>query len=373
MNVLLIAPYYGGSHSAWANGYARYSAHQVELLTLPARFWKWRMQGAAVTLAESARQLGVRPDVILASDMLNLPVFLGLTRDILADVPVLLYFHENQLTYPLQPGDKRDLTYGMINWTSMLAADRVAFNSAYHKEVWFEELPRLLKHFPDCSHLPLVPAVREKSVVLPVGCNLARLDAARPGMAATAATSAAGEVPVVLWNQRWEYDKAPGVFLQALDVLAEEGVPFQVVLAGDSVRMTAYEFEAARERLGTRVIHYGWAEAATYVRLLWQADVVVSTALHEFFGISVVEAVYCGCLPLLPRRLVYPEVIPEEHHEVCLYDDFEDLLVHLRWALTNVDEAREARRGLRDAVARFDWASMAPRYDAGLRELVRGS
>ena len=86
MNVLLIAPYYGGSHSAWANGYVRHSAHQVELLTLPARFLKWRMHGAAASLAESVRKLEFQPDVILASDMLNLPAFLGLTRDILADV-----------------------------------------------------------------------------------------------------------------------------------------------------------------------------------------------------------------------------------------------------------------------------------------------
>jgi glycosyltransferase involved in cell wall biosynthesis len=297
--------------------------------------------------------------------MLNLPAFLGLTRDILADVPVLLYCHENQLTYPLQPGEKRDLTYGMINWTSMLAADRVAFNSAYHMETWFDELPRLLKHFPDCSHMPLVPEVREKSMVLPVGCDLARLDAAR-------GEAAADRVPVILWNQRWEYDKAPEVFLQALDVLAEEKRPFQVVLAGSNVRQKAYEFEAARERLGTRVIHYGWADWETYARLLWQADVVVSTALHEFFGISVVEAVYCGCLPLLPRRLAYPEVIPESHHDLCLYDDFDDLLDRLRRALDDPNEARRAARGLAESMARYDWALMAPQYDAALSELAQG-
>jgi glycosyltransferase involved in cell wall biosynthesis len=364
LRVLLVAPYYGGSHRAWADGYARHSAHQVERLALPARFWKWRMQGGAATLADMARARAVRPDVVLASDMLNLPAFLGLTRSFLPDVPVLLYCHENQLTYPLQAGEKRDLTYAMINWTSMLAAGRVAFNSAYHLEAWFEELPRLLKHFPDCSHMPLVPGVRERSIVLPVGCYLRRLDGARPGGAADGA-------PIILWNQRWEYDKAPEVFLEALDVLAQEGLPFRAILAGKNVRQRADEFEAARERLGARVIHYGWADAATYARLLWQADLVVSTALHEFFGISVVEAAYCGCLPLLPRRLAYPEVIPERYHAACLYDGFEDLLARLRWALTHIVEAKQAARGLREAVARYDWASIAPHYDAALYELAR--
>jgi hypothetical protein len=110
------------------------------------------MQGGALTLAEQARTLDFRPDPILASDMLNLPTFLGLTRDFLSDIPVALYCHENQLTYPFPPGEKRDLAYGMINWLSMLTADRVFFNSSYHLQDLFEELPRLLKHFPDHTH-----------------------------------------------------------------------------------------------------------------------------------------------------------------------------------------------------------------------------
>jgi glycosyltransferase involved in cell wall biosynthesis len=362
MQVLLIEPYFGGSHQAWAEGYARTSRHQIELLTLPARFWKWRMHGGAATLVEAFERSGTRPDLLLVTDMLNLPVFLGLVRPRLGGVPVALYCHENQLTYPLRTGEKRDLTYGVINWLSMLAADRVLFNSAYHLEEWFDELPRLLKHFPDCTHTHRVAEVRSKAGVLPVGCDLARLNRART-------KGREGDVPLVLWNQRWEYDKAPETFFQALDVLAAEGVSFDVALAGANVRQLADEFHAARERLGTRVVHYGWADAATYSRLLWQADVVVSTALHEFFGIAVVEAVYCGCYPVLPRRLAYPEVIPAAHHERCLYEDFEGLLERTRWALTHLGQARRAAHELRTAVARYDWGEMAPRYDAVLDEL----
>jgi glycosyltransferase involved in cell wall biosynthesis len=122
--------------------------------------------------------------------------------------------------------------------------------------------------------------------------------------------------------------------------------------------------------MGERVIHYGWANAMTYARLLWQADVVVSTALHEFFGISIVEALYCGCFPVLPRRLAYPEILPASHHDACLYDDFEGLLHRLRWALTCSGEAFQAVQGLRDAVSCYDWSTMASQYDALLQELI---
>ncbi|MGD8515950.1 MAG: DUF3524 domain-containing protein, partial [Anaerolineae bacterium] len=70
MKVLLIEPYYTGSHQAWADGYQAHGRHQIELLTLPGRFWKWRMQGGALTLARQALELDSQPDLILASDML---------------------------------------------------------------------------------------------------------------------------------------------------------------------------------------------------------------------------------------------------------------------------------------------------------------
>jgi len=328
------------------------------------------MHGAAVTLADQVRAQAARPDLILASDMLHLPVFLGLTRDILADVPVALYCHENQLTYPVPPGEKRDLTYGMMNWLSMLAADRVFFNSHYHYADWFDALPRLLKHFPDWTHVHRIPEVQEKADVLPVGCDLRRLDEGDGDSIPSADPSAP---PLILWNQRWEYDKDPQTFFEALYALADEGIAFRVALAGANVRQMPTEFDRARRRLGERVVHYGHADKITYRRLLHQADVVVSTAIHEFFGVAIVEAIHCGCFPVLPRRLSYPEIVPCPYHEACLYPDFEGLVTRLRKAVS--DDHRDAcltiRAALRRAVSRFDWATMAPRYDALLASLAR--
>ena len=375
MRILLLEPYCGGSHRAWAEGYAAHSRHDVTLLALPARFWKWRMQGGALTLAEQARTLSFRPDLILASDMLNLPAFLGLTRDFLSGIPTALYCHENQLTYPLslssplvggtEGGQKRDLTYAMINWLSMLAADRVFFNSRYHLEDWFDELPRLLQHFPDYTHTHRITEVQAKSEVLPVGCDLRRLD--RIPTLRRFPEPSQGFPPLILWNQRWEYDKDPETFFRALYALCEAGVDFRVALAGRNYRQSAPEFEAARERLGARVVHFGYADDAQYVTLLRRADVVVSTARHEFFGVAVVEAIYGGCFPVLPRRLAYPELIPQSYHEACLYEDFEGLVERLRWALTHPERASTLAAELRSAVARFDWAEMGLCYDAALR------
>jgi hypothetical protein len=73
---------------------------------------------------------------------------------------------------------------------------------------------------------------------------------------------------------------------------------------------------------------------------------------------------------VLPRRLVYPEIIPQPYHEACLYDDFEGLLAHLRWSLAHPDHARALAEELYPAVSRFDWAEMGPRYDDALEALL---
>ncbi len=106
MRLLLIEPYDTGSHAVWLRGYQRHSAHDVRLLTLEGKFWQWRMLGGAVTLAEQFLALDERPDLIVASDMLDLTTFLALTRPVTAHMPVAVYFHENQLTYPGGPRQK---------------------------------------------------------------------------------------------------------------------------------------------------------------------------------------------------------------------------------------------------------------------------
>ena len=356
MNIWLVEPYYGGSHQAWADGYRTHSQHTVRLLTLPGRFWKWRMQGGAMTLARQAQNRADRPDLILASSMLNLPIFLTLLGARGSGIPVALYFHENQLTYPLQSGEKRDLHYGFIQLVSALRADAVFFNSAYHQAAFFDALPRMLKHFPDYNELWVVDALKDKSSVLPLGLDLAGLDQHRP------ADPTVGR-PLILWNHRWEYDKKPEVFFRAVYSLADEGLDFGLLLLGRSFRNQPNEFLEARQRLPERIVHFGYAQdKATYARRLWQADVVVSTALHDFFGAAVVEACYCGCYPVLPRDLAYPELIPPVQHELCLYQDFDGLLARLRRAITDIHRVRTA--SLTDHMARFDWKYMAPLYDA---------
>ncbi len=134
-----------------------------------------------------------------------------------------------------------------------------------------------------------------------------------------------------------------------------------MAILGESYRKFPPIFAEAQQRLGKRIVQFGYArDFAEYARWLWRADILPVTSRHDFFGASVVQAIYCDCTPLLPRRLAYPEHLPESLRDRFLYDGFDDLLNRLREMLRN--PLRETGE-LRAHVGRYDWRELAGRYD----------
>lgn len=376
MNILALEPWYGGSHQRFLDGLVEHSTHEIRSITMPGRFWRWRMEGGGVTLAKKVRSTvedGFRPDLIFATDKVNVPAVLSLARPALTNVPVVLYFHENQLTYPLPPDQERERAYAITNYLSALAADRVVFNSQFHFDEFIDALPQLLRDFPDFTNMHTVRDLRAKSSVLHLGMDLSAHDAHEG--AGTNRSLHSTQPPIVLWNQRWAYDKNPSAFFRVMNRLDDAGVPFRLILAGKHFREQPEEFEQAFERYAERILHYGYAEDfAEYSRLLHRADVVVSTARHEFFGVAVQEAIYCGCHPVLPNRLSYPELIPETHHEPLLhapilYEDDDELFGVLRGILEG-EERPLPPDTLRKMPAPLDWDEHVENYDALFEEVA---
>src|SRR5437867_1446485 len=71
LRILFLEPFDGGSHRAFARGWSARSRHRVRVETLPARFWKWRLRGAAFALAERPAVRAGRYDAIVATSMMN--------------------------------------------------------------------------------------------------------------------------------------------------------------------------------------------------------------------------------------------------------------------------------------------------------------
>ena len=373
MDILLVEPYFTGSHAAWADSYVRVSRHNVEILSMEGRNWKWRMRGGAVTLAKRFMEMDFTPELILTTDMLDLAAFCSLTRAVTAKVPAAVYFHENQFTYPASPKERarpggRHSHYGFINYTTALAADHVFFNSSFHKDSFLGALSGYLSGKPDHNEADSVALIGDKSSVLYPGMELKRLKARAP-LTPALSPKGRGGMPLILWNHRWEYDKNAAEFFEALYLLKEKGIDFEVAILGESFGRAPEEFASARERLGDRVVHFGYAsDLDTYASWLARADLLPVTSHHDFFGCSVVEAIHMGCTPLLPDRLVYPEHIPVSLRKRYLYHGFDDLVDKLTRAVTNVEAYRD--ESLAAFVARYDWDELGPVYDSAMERAV---
>ena len=209
MRVLFAEPFYGGSHRDLLDGLRRHSTHEILPLVMEGERWRARMRRGAQYLARDVASIEGTPDLIVATDMLDLPAFLALTRRTLGSTPSMLYMHENQLTYPRIRGTKLNSWFGQINYLSATVADCVAFNSEYHRRDFLAALSTLRSEPNNWLVPDTVEAIEAKSFVLPLGLELSPLDGSR-------VKDPNGSARVV-WNQRWEFDRAPDMFVRVLE------------------------------------------------------------------------------------------------------------------------------------------------------------
>lgn len=372
MRILALEGYYGGSHRAFLDGWRAQSRHQWDVLTLPPNKWKWRMRHGAFTFAgQVAKKLtaGGSWDVLFCSDMLNLAEFRGLVSESVCRLPTVVYFHENQLTYPVRVESERDFQFAVTNFTTALAADAVWFNSAFHRNEFLEALKRLLSRMPDFNPKEQLESLARKISIQPPGidpfpeCPPQR----SPGQTR------------ILWAARWEHDKNPEDFFAAAERLDQAGLDFRLSVIGEQFRDSPEVFEQAKTRFAGRIDRWGYQPSRRdYADALAEADIVVSTANHEFFGIGVLEAIAAGAYPLLPNRLAYPEILCDietlEPAEFFYDGTVNHLTESLKTLIARTEQGAlwhdRPRRG-QSAAKPYYWKSRAKTLDEALESAGR--
>ncbi len=352
-------PFYGGSHKAFLDGWIKHSNHRWNLLTLPDIKWKWRMRHSAITFAEQANHLwekGQRWDLIFCSDMLNLAEFYGLTNNHIQKIPSVIYFHENQLTYPVRKNEERDYHFAMINFTSCLKADQIWFNSNFHRNSFLTALKIFLERMPDNKHLDRIKEIEDKSIICSPGIEKIKLKKKKQTK------------PVhIIWAARWEHDKNPEDFFTALKTIKGKGIQFKLSVIGQQYSNSPSIFSEAKTYFKNEIVNWGYQNSySEYITALSEADILVSTANHEFFGISVIEAVAQEVFPILPNRLSYPELFPYDKFEECYYNNsIKDLINKL---LQVIDLHSVGRISLdpgkfSEQISPFFWIQQTPIFD----------
>ncbi|TPD55045.1 MAG: DUF3524 domain-containing protein [Thalassolituus maritimus] len=303
--VWLLSAYRSESHASWVNWLSNQQDCPVRLriFELPGRYFRWRIRGNPLSWMADFRDAlqKERPQHILATSMVDIATIKGLHPE-LADIPVTLYFHENQFAYPVGDRQHSSIDPQMVQLYGALSSERCLFNSRFNLESMLEGVTELLRKLPDAIPDHVVDELRAKSSVLPVAVETVNTDTI-PAQTDT--------TPMILWNHRWEYDKRPDRFEAVLDTLADRGVNFQLALLGPRPEKVPGELSAIREKHAARIIADGMVPRAEYETLLKRARVVISTADHEFQGLSMIEAVSAGATPVVPDALCYREQYPD--------------------------------------------------------------
>ena len=366
MKVLLLSAYAAGSHVSWRqNLLAMLPEWDWTVLELPPRYFSWRVRGNPLYWSLAQRELLEQEyDLLLATSMVDLATLRGMVPG-LSRAPAALYFHENQFDYP--PGKSRHspLEARMVSLYAALAADRLLFNSRYNMESFLQGCAGLLGRFPDKVPVGIPGRLAGKARVLPVPVDVAHL---AEGISRWPGTPGKAERPLrLLWSGRFEHDKGGEQLLAVLELLESSSVNYEVAVVGQQFRRSPPAFSAIPATFAHRLVHFGYIEECqNYHALLRGADLVLSTALHEFQGLAVMEAVAAGCLPVVPDRLAYVELYPERFRYRSVPDDPREEARAAVDCLIGTWRALQQEEITAPDLQRFSLASMGPRYRSEL-------
>ncbi len=294
-SILLLSAYGAASHRTWADWLERcHPEFAWQRLELPGRHFRWRIRGNPLSWLDA---LPARPpDRIMATSMVDLATLRGLHPG-LAAVPSWYYFHENQFAYPVSARQSASVEPQVVQLYGALCAERLLFNSGFNRDSFLDGADALLRRMPDRVPGGVRARLASKCAILPV--PIVPMAPARER-----------DPRLILWNHRWEYDKDPALFADAVIALAERGHDFRLALLGGRPARPPPALARLRERLPERIVADRRVAGDAYRELLGRAGIAISTARHEFQGLAMLEAASAGARPLVPDALCYPEQYP---------------------------------------------------------------
>jgi glycosyltransferase involved in cell wall biosynthesis len=358
VRILLLSAYHASSHQRWCDGLM---AHLPEFdwtcLTLPPRYFSWRIRGNSLSWAFNERErLSAGYDLVVATAMVDLSALRGFVPA-LAAIPTLVYFHENQFAYPPGSAQRQSVEPQILNLYTALCADRILFNSHFNRDTFLAGVADLCRKLPDQVPAGLDVQLCQRSAVLPVPLEADCFTHPLPR----------AQRLQLVWNHRWEYDKGPERLLLALQGMTD--LAFTLHMVGQQFRRQPAEFAAIQTELQRRGALGQWGYMASrlaYRQLLQRCHGVISTALHDFQGLAVMEAVAAGCVPLVPARQAYPEWFGAAS---CYASELSNPAAEAAALRAAVAQLAAHRDSPAPSLHHCSWTALAPRYRQELMAL----
>ncbi|XP_059022755.1 glycosyltransferase-like domain-containing protein 1 isoform X5 [Mustela lutreola] len=358
MSLLIIEAFYGGSHKQLVD-LLQEELEDCVLYTLPAKKWHWRARTSALYFSQNV-PVSEQYRILFASSVLNLTELVALRPD-LGKLKKILYFHENQLVYPVKKYQERDFQYGYNQILSCLVADVVVFNSVFNMESFLTSIGKFMKLIPDHRPKDLESIIRPKCQVLYFPIRFPDVNRFMPkhktahlqkilSLKGNGGTTPSMALPfqqeqksseILLKNSDSEF--RPG------NVAPQENLGSSLTQESDwrmcnlSDNSSSHRQENAQNvTFDPRDILGGTDDPQRPLHIVWP---------HRWL-----EAVYCGCYPLCPKDLVYPEIFPAEY----LYSTPEQLSKRLQNFCKRPDIVR--KHLYKGEMTPFSWAALHGKF-----------
>ncbi len=150
-----------------------------------------------------------------------------------------------------------------------------------------------------------------------------------------------------------------------LPILAADFPQVHLVWVGEDPQRRTVHLRALAQQLGVaeRVRFTGGVPQAELLTLLAQAHLFVSAASFEAFGVSTIEAMGSGTVPVVTPVGVHPEVIREGQTGFICRPELQGMGAGLRHALSlEADQLHQMGERARQAARRFAWEQVVKAY-----------
>nr|XP_054964454.1 glycosyltransferase-like domain-containing protein 1 isoform X4 [Pan paniscus] len=410
MSILIIEAFYGGSHKQLVD-LLQEELGDCVVYTLPAKKWHWRARTSALYFSQTI-PISEHYRTLFASSVLNLTELAALRPD-LGKLKKILYFHENQLIYPVKKCQERDFQYGYNQILSCLVADVVVFNSVFNMESFLTSIGKFMKLIPDHRPKDLESIIRPK-------CQVIYFPIRFPDVSSTSTRVGTGKekgsVQTCAYLHSHVIELMPGQHKHSVQFYRKASFTPSVRFMpkhktthlkkmlglkgnGGAVLSMALPFQPEQRDSEDLLKNFN-SECDTHCgldtarqeylgnSLRQESDLKKSTSsdnssshhgenkqnltvdpcdilggvdnqqrlLHIVWPHRWLEAVYCGCYPLCPKDLVYPEIFPAEY----LYSTPEQLSKRLQNFCKRPDIIR--KHLYKGEIAPFSWAALHGKF-----------
>ncbi len=356
MRIWVLDPFLTAERRLWIDGWARHSRHSLFAFTLhppSGPFSSFRLDIArnrAERLArrirryltgsaarDPSRQPAGLPDLVIMTDGMDGAVFAEETADLLASIPIWVYWHVSALACPeISSPEARAVEIHTVR-----AVRRCLFHGESQRQRFLAALFRYDEG--------LATAIAKSTAVLPPGFT----------PFPTPSEVQPSREPLALWILRGEPEEIPRM-IAAMDHRDLGQQSFRLLLLSERPEIEANRVMQLPHTLRARILGILNPEDPKARRWISTARAVVEGSIRLHSPIHLMRIAFEGPWPLLPSGSTLLDQLPESIRALCAYRDPKDLAERLAAALQGVPGDPQE---IRQALTAWTWPVLAPRYD----------